>query len=94
MDRDEDESDAVRTMGVLERIGTMRPDWALAPDRHCAGVPTEMFYGSDVAAAICEGCPYITACLVYALDNNEEYGVWGGTSERQRRKLRKTWPHG
>lgn len=34
-------------------------------------------------------CPIRHECLIYALVNNEKYGVWGGTSERERRALRK-----
>jgi len=39
----------------------------------------------------CNGCPVKTPCLEYALSNPEEtkYGIWGGTSERQRKDLRK-----
>jgi hypothetical protein len=94
MGHDEDESAAVRTMAMLEQIGSLRPEWMLAPDRNCAGIKTELFYGSDVAAAICEGCTYQVACLWYALDNDEDYGVWGGTSERQRRKIKKRLRNG
>jgi hypothetical protein len=32
-------------------------------------------------------CPYRDTCLRYAIDENEGYGVWGGTSERDRRKI-------
>lgn len=34
-------------------------------------------------------CPMRAQCLQYALDHNEKFGVWGGTSERERRKLSK-----
>lgn len=37
------------------------------------------------AAAICGHCPTRTQCLASALDNREEFGVWGGLTERQRR---------
>jgi WhiB family redox-sensing transcriptional regulator len=39
------------------------------------------------AVAVCRQCPVRRACLDYALDHNE-YGVWGGTSETQRRQIR------
>lgn len=32
-------------------------------------------------------CPFLTECLHYAIDNKESHGVWGGTSERDRRKI-------
>lgn len=40
------------------------------------------------AVAICNDCPVRVACLEYALSHNERHGVWGGRSERQRRRLR------
>ena len=39
------------------------------------------------AAEICDGCPVVQLCLADALDNNVEFGVWGGRTERQRRAL-------
>jgi len=44
------------------------------------------------AAAICRHCPVIFQCAVEALDNELEFGVWGGMTERQRRGLRKRHP--
>lgn len=41
------------------------------------------------AKKICRGCPVTTDCLEWALDNGEEFGVWGGMSERERRKLKR-----
>jgi hypothetical protein len=38
------------------------------------------------AKAICAECPYKVRCLTYALKNSEQ-GIWGGTTERDRRKL-------
>lgn len=39
------------------------------------------------ALAICSMCPVVDECLQHALESNERFGVWGGTTERQRRKL-------
>lgn len=44
------------------------------------------------AARLCSGCPVKTECLAEALDNQVEYGVWGGMTERQRRALLKRCP--
>lgn len=41
----------------------------------------------QAALAICEICPVKDDCLEHALETNERFGVWGGTTERQRRKL-------
>ena len=43
---------------------------------------------STKARAICSVCPTRQACLEYALADPEISGVWGGTSEGERRKLR------
>jgi WhiB family transcriptional regulator, redox-sensing transcriptional regulator len=44
------------------------------------------------AAAICRHCRVIVECAVEALDNQMEFGVWGGMTERQRRALLKQYP--
>jgi hypothetical protein len=43
---------------------------------------------SEPAKAVCDRCTCRNACLVYALSDPSLTGVWGGTSERQRRQLR------
>ena len=45
----------------------------------------------ESAKGVCRRCPAQVACLEFALATNQESGVWGGTSEEERRKLRKTW---
>ena len=45
--------------------------------------------GVDRARAICKGCPVLDTCLEYALTERIEHGVWGGTSERERRRILK-----
>ncbi len=62
----------------------------------CRDADPDLFFPTseaDVAAAqrICRGCPVIEECLNWALDTRVRYGVWGGTTERERRRmLRKT----
>jgi WhiB family transcriptional regulator, redox-sensing transcriptional regulator len=41
------------------------------------------------AKAVCGRCPVRAACLAFALDANEEYGVWGGLSPEQRHEVRR-----
>ena len=41
------------------------------------------------AKRICGRCDVKAECLEYALDNNERFGIWGGLSERERRKLKR-----
>lgn len=76
---------------LLDLIESLKPEWMKNPHRHCAaGYNPNVFFGeySPRSIAICEGCPVQAQCLKYAMDNNE-YGVWGGTTERQRARIRK-----
>jgi WhiB family redox-sensing transcriptional regulator len=41
------------------------------------------------AKAICAGCPVRTECLDFAIVSCEQFGIWGGTSERERRRIRR-----
>ncbi len=43
--------------------------------------------GVKIAKAICRECVVRENCLDYAIDNNIDHGVWGGASERERRKI-------
>lgn len=60
----------------------------------CRGADPDLFHpqrGEDVepAKAFCRECPVRADCLRHALVNCERYGVWGGTSERDRRRMRR-----
>ena len=60
----------------------------------CAQTDPEAFFprvGTSPRAAqqVCMACPVRTDCLTAALENNERYGIWGGTTETQRRRLRR-----
>jgi WhiB family redox-sensing transcriptional regulator len=60
----------------------------------CTGIDPELFFPSrgesaDPARAVCAGCPVRAECLDHALANVEMFGVWGGTSERERRAIRR-----
>lgn len=48
----------------------------------------------SLAKKICERCPVKQQCLDFALDNQEMHGVWGGTSERTRRVMRRNIRNG
>ena len=45
----------------------------------------------EQAKTVCFECPSQAPCLEFALMTNQDSGVWGGTSEEERRKLRKAW---
>jgi WhiB family redox-sensing transcriptional regulator len=42
----------------------------------------------DAARRVCQGCPVLTPCLRWALDLGHVHGIWGGTTEEERRALR------
>ena len=43
----------------------------------------------EEAKAVCATCQVVDVCLKWALDNNQDAGVWGGTSEDERRSLKR-----
>jgi WhiB family redox-sensing transcriptional regulator len=58
----------------------------------CGGIDPEVFYpptdeDAEEAKAICAICPVRQACLEHALANREREGVWGGATERERRRI-------
>ena len=60
----------------------------------CRDIPPSTFFpsdgvGVDVARRICADCPVKAPCLEYALENHVDHGVWGGCSERERRRILK-----
>ena len=60
-----------------------------------AADPDELFVRGAAqrkAAVICRHCPVMQQCAADALDNQVEYGIWGGLTERQRRALLKEHP--
>ncbi len=46
------------------------------------------------AKALCQSCPVRDACLQFALETNQEAGIWGGRDEDERRGLRAVWRAG
>lgn len=63
-------------------------------DALCAQTDPEAFFpekggSTREAKRICDGCEVRSQCLDYALENDERFGIWGGMSERERRKLRR-----
>lgn len=60
----------------------------------CRSYPPSAFFPSDgvgviAARQVCSQCGVQSQCLEYALSNRIEHGVWGGCSERERRRLLK-----
>ena len=60
----------------------------------CAQTDPEAFFpekggSTREAKRICSGCEVRSECLEYALQHDERFGIWGGLSERERRKLKR-----
>jgi WhiB family redox-sensing transcriptional regulator len=60
----------------------------------CAQTDPEAFFpekggSTREAKKVCLTCDVRVECLEYALANDERFGIWGGLSERERRKLKK-----
>jgi len=64
----------------------------------CATSDPEMFFlpkglqatvEMRMAKKLCESCPVITQCLTYALEANEQYGIWGGMTASERNRLKR-----
>ena len=58
----------------------------------CRGTDPDIFYPvadeeAEEAKAICATCPVREPCLEYALATRERDGVWGGATERERRRM-------
>ncbi|MHA7218399.1 WhiB family transcriptional regulator [Arthrobacter sp. MDT1-48-3] len=63
-------------------------------DALCAQTDPEAFFpekggSTRDAKKVCGACMVKSECLEYALENDERFGIWGGLSERERRRLRK-----
>ncbi len=58
----------------------------------CRGLDASVFYpeddeGAEAAKSVCASCSVQSACLDYALSEREKAGVWGGATERDRRRM-------
>ena len=66
--------------------------WQL--EANCLGVDPDLFFpergaSTKEAKAVCKGCVVREDCLEFALQNGEKFGIWGGLSERERRRIRR-----
>lgn len=92
-DLDEDEADeTIAPILPLFSDGDSMLGWQ---DRAlCSQTDPEAFFpekggSTRDAKKVCVGCEVKAECLEYALRNDERFGIWGGLSERERRKLKK-----
>lgn len=78
-------------------LGGAAAELAWQDEALCAQTDPESFFpekgaSTREAKATCMRCSVRLQCLVYALFNDERFGVWGGLSERERRRLAKRMP--
>jgi WhiB family redox-sensing transcriptional regulator len=85
---------SVRSGATWEIASLKFPDFWGKGMAFCAPDPDRMFpegkgstYAEEKATVVCAGCPYILECLQFALEN-DEWGVWGGTTRAQRKAMR------
>ena len=60
----------------------------------CRGMDPDLFFpqrgeGTREARLVCATCPVRQPCLDYAIDGGEAFGMWGGLSGRERRRIRR-----
>ena len=78
---------------LLQALGDAE-DLSWQDQANCMGVDPDLFFpergaSTREAKEVCRGCVVRIDCLEYALDNAETFGIWGGMSERERRRLRR-----
>jgi WhiB family redox-sensing transcriptional regulator len=83
----------VFTAGSIQLPEAALPMGPWVNEAACRGLATNLFYperGDPTrhALEVCKPCPVKADCLQYAIDNSERWGVWGGLTERQRRRIR------
>ena len=81
-------------MGGLTSIGTGSPDLSWQERALCAQTDPEAFFpekggSTREAKRVCLSCDVRSECLDYALAHDERFGIWGGLSERERRRLKR-----
>ncbi|WP_331720682.1 WhiB family transcriptional regulator (plasmid) [Streptomyces sp. NBC_01178] len=83
-----------RSIVRTARFGAAASTAATPPRPACAGKDPELFFAHGLsvpqiarAKVICARCPLMASCLEGALERGEEYGVWGGLTEDERRDL-------
>jgi WhiB family redox-sensing transcriptional regulator len=83
------------TLVALRRVieaGTDERRWQ--EQANCLGVDPDLFFpergaSTREAKSVCRGCEVRAECLEYALRHGEKFGIWGGLSERERRRVRR-----
>ena len=96
MDAERVDDDARAELSLLDLAGRDADDAELTWQERalCAQTDPEAFFpekggSTREAKKVCVSCEVRAECLEYALENDERFGIWGGLSERERRKLKR-----
>ncbi len=96
MDAERVEDDARAELTLLDLAGQDTDETELTWQERalCAQTDPEAFFpekggSTREAKKVCVSCEVRAECLEYALENDERFGIWGGLSERERRKLKR-----
>ena len=73
---------------------TAEPQANWQDQANCLGVDPDLFFpergaSTKEAKSVCQSCVVREDCLEYALAQGEKFGIWGGLSERERRRIRR-----
>ncbi|CAM4304853.1 Transcriptional regulator WhiB2 [Corynebacterium hadale] len=79
-------------MTLEELFGAVEKEWQ--DQALCAQTDPDAFFpdkggSTREAKRICKACAVRDECLEYALEHDERFGIWGGLSDRERRRLKK-----
>ena len=96
MDEERVDVDARAELSLLDLAGQDSDEAELTWHERalCAQTDPEAFFpekggSTREAKKVCVSCEVRAECLEYALENDERFGIWGGLSERERRKLKR-----
>lgn len=88
----------VRALSML-RVAAQKGNEGWRSDAECLEMDTDLFFAvgqsgegweeTERAKSVCCGCTVRSECLAFALATNQQFGVWGGYDEEERRELRR-----
>ena len=85
---------AVREIDLRDPVAEVAAELEWQERALCAQTDPEAFFpekggSTREAKRVCLSCDVRVECLEYALENDERFGIWGGLSERERRRVKK-----
>lgn len=80
------------SLQVVEEVTKVDQDWRAFGN--CAGRNPDLWFAAGalehkMAKRICRNCPVQVECLTYAMEIPVDHGIWGGLTERERRRARR-----